>query len=36
VQILGTASDELREKFRAHKSTLASKVEHANAKIHEE
>ncbi len=35
VQILGTANNELREKFRAHKATLAAKVERANAKIHE-
>ena len=35
VQILGTSSEELREKFRVHKATLAAKVERANAKIHE-
>lgn len=35
VQILGTADAALREKFRAHKATLAAKVEKANARIHE-
>lgn len=35
VQILGTADADLREKFRAHKQDLASKVEAANARIHE-
>ena len=35
VQILGTADAGLREKFRAHKQDLASKVAAANARIHE-
>lgn len=34
VQILGTADAALREKFRAHKKTLAEKVAKANEKIH--
>ena len=34
VQILGTADAELREKFHAHKKTLAEKVAKANEKIH--
>lgn len=35
VQILGTADEALREKFRAHKEELKAKVEAANKKIHE-
>ncbi len=35
VQILGTADESLREKFRAHKEELKAKVEAANKKIHE-
>ena len=35
VQILGTADAALREKFHAHKKTIAEKVAKANAKIHE-
>jgi len=35
VQILGTADPDLRAKYRAHKETLAAKVEKANARIHE-
>ena len=35
VQILGTADADLREKFRAHKQDLATKVAAANARIHE-
>ena len=35
VQILGTADESLRERFRAHKKTLAEKVAKANARIHE-
>ena len=35
VQILGTADAELRAKFHAHKEELRTKVEKANAKIHE-
>ena len=34
VQILGAADAALREKFRAHKKTLADKVAKANEKIH--
>ncbi len=34
VQILGTADKGLREKFHAHKASLRSKVEAANARIH--
>lgn len=33
VQILGTADDGLREKFRAHKETLKAKVAAANERI---
>ena len=36
VQILGTAAASLREKFRAHKKTLADTVAKANARIHED
>ena len=35
VQILGTADEGLRSRFREHKRTLAEKVEAANARIHE-
>ena len=35
VQILGTADPALREKFRAHKEELRSKVAKANDRIHE-
>ena len=35
VQILGTGDASLREKFRAHKQELATKVAAANARIHE-
>jgi hypothetical protein len=35
VQILGTEDAGLREKFRAHKQELATKVAAANARIHE-
>ena len=34
VQILGTSDQALREKFRAHKETLRTKVAAANEKIH--
>ena len=34
VQILGTADPALREKFRAHKEALKSKVAAANERIH--
>ena len=34
VQILGTSDASLREKFRAHKETLRTKVAAANEKIH--
>lgn len=34
VQILGTADSALREKFRAHKETLKTKVAAANERIH--
>ena len=34
VQILGTADPALREKFRAHKETLKTKVAAANERIH--
>ena len=34
VQILGTADAELREKFRAHKEELKTKVAAANERIH--
>ena len=36
VQILGVSDSGLREKFRAHKRTLADKVAQADARIHEE
>ena len=35
VQILGTADQSLREKFRAHKAELKEKVAAANDRIHE-
>jgi 5-(carboxyamino)imidazole ribonucleotide mutase len=35
VQILGTADQGLRDKFRAHKETLMSKVAAANERIHQ-
>ena len=35
VQILGTADDALRERFRAYKESLKEKVAAANARIHE-
>lgn len=35
VQILATADDTLREKFRAHKQTLRDKVAAANDRIHQ-
>ncbi len=35
VQILGTADESLRERFRAHKASLAEKVAAADARIHE-
>ena len=34
VQILGTADQEMREKFRAHKEELRRKVAEANDRIH--
>ena len=34
VQILGTADDRLREKFRKHKQEIAAKVVEANERIH--
>lgn len=34
VQILGTADENLREKFRQHKATLREKVAAANERIH--
>ena len=34
IQILGTADEALREKFRAHKETLRKKVAAANERIH--
>ena len=36
VQMIGVADVELREKFRAHKKDLATKVAAANARIHED
>ncbi len=35
VQILGTVSAEMREKFHQHKATLREKVAQANEKIHQ-